>query len=58
MAKKIRNYEKELKGAHAFISPQRQRLVSSPDTRFSALNSKQSLINSVNNNIQNMINST
>lgn len=48
MAKRIRNYERELKGEHAFISPHRQRLVSSPDTRFSALNSHQSVINSAN----------
>lgn len=57
MAKKIRNYEKELKGDRAFISPQRQRLVSSPESKFSMLNSKVSNALSVANSV-NMLNNS
>ena len=57
MAKKIRNYEKELRGDKAFLSPHRQRLVSSPETKFSMLNSKAtsalSVVNSINNSPRN-----
>lgn len=47
MAKKIRNYERDMKGDSAFLSPQRQRLISPPYSRYSMLNSKLSVVNSV-----------
>jgi hypothetical protein len=53
MAKKIRNYEKELRGDKAFLSPQRQRLVSSPESKFSFLNSKMSSTLSMMNSFSN-----